>query len=379
MPLNWNDEVIPSKADKTTDILGVKEIGGIGQLVYHPFRFASYNRTFDGQDTIITPVCQSGSEPSFPVDDSLTGRGILISLCNLAKVIDSFENTIPKEQLIVNWCLENMHPYSIDFIYSELTEDFDINSVDADFVIEEGTFEVDRFMKDLEKLYNAVRFYVALEGLLFADDELAYNLYEEGRYFESYSYFERYKHAEPDVPDEIIGDVTNQEELLASMIRVNKYIEEHPVEQPPEGSFDFNHNPYDDYDELRSKLVEFIPEFNMNLKLNPVTGRFDFSADIDSVFDIAWYTLARMISEDPALENRGNEEPRPEGIMICCRNCGKFIIRKSNRQEFCDSDECQKVRNARKQKAYRERKASEKAHAEQKKKQNSKQSSARPD
>ena len=31
MPLNWNDETIPSEADKTTDILGFKEIGGIGQ------------------------------------------------------------------------------------------------------------------------------------------------------------------------------------------------------------------------------------------------------------------------------------------------------------------------------------------------------------
>ena len=31
-----------SEADKTTDILGFKEIGGIGQLIYHPFRFKKY-------------------------------------------------------------------------------------------------------------------------------------------------------------------------------------------------------------------------------------------------------------------------------------------------------------------------------------------------
>lgn len=43
MPLNWNDEAIPSEADKTTDILGFKEIGGIGQLIYHPFRFKNMN------------------------------------------------------------------------------------------------------------------------------------------------------------------------------------------------------------------------------------------------------------------------------------------------------------------------------------------------
>ena len=32
MPFNWNGDYIPSKADKTTDILGSKEIGGIGHL-----------------------------------------------------------------------------------------------------------------------------------------------------------------------------------------------------------------------------------------------------------------------------------------------------------------------------------------------------------
>ena len=251
-----------------------------------------------------------------------------------------------------------MHPYSIDFIYSELVENSDINTIDAEMVEHDGIFEIDRFMNDLGKLYNAVRFYVALEGILFAEDDVAYNLYEEGRYFESYSYFEKYKHAVPEVPNDIVGEPNTPQELLESMMRTNQYIENHPVEQPPEGSFDFNNNPYDDYDELRKTLADFIPEFNMKLKLNSATGRYEFSADIDSVFDIAWYTLA---------------------IMICCRNCGKFIIRKSNRQEFCDSEECQKVRNARKQKAYRERKAIKKAHSEQKKRQKSKQSDARSD
>lgn len=50
----------------------------------------------------------------------------------------------------------------------------------------------------------------------------------------------------------------------------------------------------------------------MKLKLNSATGRYEFSADIDSVFDIAWYTLAIMISEDSALENRVNNDSRPD-------------------------------------------------------------------
>ena len=50
MPLNWNEESIPSEADKTTDILGFKEIGGIGQLIYHPFRFKKYELDIDKSD-----------------------------------------------------------------------------------------------------------------------------------------------------------------------------------------------------------------------------------------------------------------------------------------------------------------------------------------
>lgn len=38
MLAHW-DKMIPSEANKTTDILGFKEIGGVGQLIYRPFRF----------------------------------------------------------------------------------------------------------------------------------------------------------------------------------------------------------------------------------------------------------------------------------------------------------------------------------------------------
>jgi hypothetical protein len=275
--------------------------------------------------------------------------------------------------------MENMHPYSIDFIYSELAENFDINTIDAEMVSRDGIFEIETFMKDLGKLYNAVRFYVALEGILYADDEAAYNLYEEGRYFEGYNYFEQYKHASPEIPDEIFTNGTSREDLLKDMEAANKYIEEHPVEQPNEGEFDYNNNPFYDYNELMNTLVDFIPEFNMKLKFSPVTNRFEFSADVDSVFDIAWYTLARMISEDPALENRNKQDERPEGIMICCRHCGKFLIRKGKRQEFCTSPECQKARKARNQKDFRKRKAVEKAKSgakSGKKRRNNKQSDA---
>lgn len=134
MPLNWNDEAIPSEVDKTTDILGFKEIGGIGQLIYHPFRFKKYELDIDNSnDYCATPFCRPGYEPIFPKDDFLSGQGLLASLCNLAMQINSFDNKIPYTQLIMEWCTNNMHPYNIDFIYSELNESFDINSFDAEW------------------------------------------------------------------------------------------------------------------------------------------------------------------------------------------------------------------------------------------------------
>ena len=304
MPLNWNDETIPSEADKTTDILGFKEIGGIGQLIYHPFRFKKYELDIDkSDDYCATPFCRPGYEPIFPKEDFLSGQGLLTSLCNLAMQINSFDNKIPYTQLIMEWCTNNMHPYNIDFIYSELNESFDINSFDAEMVEKDGTFEINTFLDDLGKLYNAVMFYVALEGVCIADDESAYDLSNEGKYFEGYSFFDKYKHPIVAIPDDLdYGDAKGN--LIEEMQNDNEYIKNHPAEKPPAG--EFATTPYDDYDELRNALIDIIPEFTMKLKVDSCTNRLEFSTDINSVFDIAWLTLARMLSEDPAPEEKAN-------------------------------------------------------------------------
>lgn len=118
----------------------------------------------------------------------------------------------------------------------------------------------------------------------------------------------------------------------------------------------------DNYGELLNKLIERIPDFNMRLKVNPKTNRIEFSADVNSVFDIAWFTLARMISEDPTPGNKGlSNDDRPEGSMICCRYCGDFLIRRNGRQEYCDKPDCQKARNAKNQREFRRRKRIENA------------------
>jgi len=352
MPYNWNRDFIPSKADKSTDILGQKEIGGVGQLIYHPFRYRDYILTNDREEYCAFPVCRPGYEPDFPANDSVSGKGLLVSLCNLARQIDDWDNKIPYDQLIIQWCKENMHPYNIDFVYGELTEDsFDITGYDAELAARDSIFAINDFMKDLGALYTTALFYEALEGICVANEDAAYDLYREGKYFEGLPFFESFKgiHSMPDVDVSQAGG-----SLVKEMQIYAEYRKSHPEEQPPDGQFVTE--PYDDYGNLLNKLIERIPDFNMRLKINPKTNRIEFSADVNSVFDIAWFTLARMISEDPAPENKGKSEDRAEDIMICCRHCGAFLIRRNGRQEYCDKPDCQKARNAKNQREFRRRK-----------------------
>ncbi|MDE6984992.1 MAG: hypothetical protein K2O99_10755 [Lachnospiraceae bacterium] len=159
----------------------------MGQLIHHPSRYKDYILANDREEYCAFPVCKPGYEPTFPADDSVSGKGLLVSLCNLARQIDDWDNKIPYDQLIIQWCKENMHPYSIDFVYQELTEEgFDITGYDAELAARDGIFSINDFMEDLEKLYTTALFYEALEGVCVADDDAAYDLYKEGNILKAF-------------------------------------------------------------------------------------------------------------------------------------------------------------------------------------------------
>ena len=360
MPYNWNDKPIESRADKNTDILGFGESGGGGQLIYHNFRFADYTLKNDKKsDLLVCPVCNKKRPPDLTPKDSLPGKEILSSLCGLARQVDDVLEENDYKALIIEWCKENMHPYTIDYIYNALADDsFDT----ADMAAHDGIFSISDFMADLENLYNTARFYIALEAICFADNEPAYKMYQTGRHFQGLPYFGRYK-LNMNIPD-IDWSAANGD-LLEEMTLDNQYLAEHPLEQLPEGEF-FT-EPYDEYEKLRERLIDCIPDFKLRLKVNPQNNRLVFSADVNSAFDIAWYALAQMTSEYPAPEDFGKEDKRPDGIMICCHHCGRFFIRNAKHQQYCDRSECQKARNAKNQRDYRRRKAIEKAQAEKNK------------
>ena len=73
MPYTWDDKYIESKADKGTDILGFGEIGGVGQLVYHTFRFKAYDFDIDKDGRYYAKgICKPGCEPEFAADGETT-------------------------------------------------------------------------------------------------------------------------------------------------------------------------------------------------------------------------------------------------------------------------------------------------------------------
>lgn len=74
-----------------------------------------------------------------------------------------------------------------------------------------------------------------------------------------------------------------------------------------------------------------------------------FAADVHSVFDICWYTLARKMSEDVAPEDKGtsaDKKEKPAGVVMSCPFCGEAFVRRSNRSVICGKPECEKARKA---------------------------------
>lgn len=81
IPSSWNDEVILANSDKATDILGFKEVVGVGQLIYHPFGFKKYELNINkNSDYYATPFCRHWCEPIFLKEDFLSGHGLVYQL-----------------------------------------------------------------------------------------------------------------------------------------------------------------------------------------------------------------------------------------------------------------------------------------------------------
>lgn len=356
MPYDWQGEWVESKADRHADSLGIGEIGGIGQLIYHAIRFKEYDYVNGSwEQLLVHPICNKKSPPEIDPEGDLSGKTILTSLCDLAKRIDDY-NEKGFDELILDWCKQYMHPYGIESLYRGLTdESFDIAGFDAELVERDGRFSLHDFLKELEDLYDAVRFYIALNAIAVGDDDVAFEMQHEGRHFETLPFLDKYLRPELAHPDIDVSSAGG--DLLKEMQLESAYFEKHPDER----FSDRFREPYDDFDELREDLLSCIPDFRLRVKLDHKSGKIVFAADVYSVFDIAWYTFARLLTEDPSFEFLGSNDRCWNGILICCHHCGRFFYRNAKHQQYCDRPECQKARNAKNQRDFRKRKSIEKA------------------
>ena len=322
MPYDGFGNWVNSKTDLTTDMLGFGEIGGVGQLVYKLFRFKKYEvRYLEDGRILACPICRPGYEVEFNDSNGMTGASLLAELYNLAKKINDSSEEKPFDELIIEWCQRVAHPYFVDEL-SALMADKQFDFAHAYSIIDkDGIFDVKQFMHDLGKFYQLASYAFALDMIMNGYDDTVFNLAEDGKYFEGVPFLEKYKGELPEMCDEIDDTPITPEDLIKEMQEARRNAPPCHRNSIEEG---FATLPYDDYYILRDKLVDMMPDFRMRLKVNRKKNIVVLAADIHSVFDIAWYTLAKKISELPLPDYKEKEEEYDscdKPVILICPIC----------------------------------------------------------
>lgn len=346
------------------DVMGFGEIGGVGEMSYRTVRFPEYDLRYENNVGLLCPVY---TEESKVIDTNkdfyMTGQALLASLCNLYKKINDPSCDEPFTKLIADWCVKNTHPFQIDLLYEELTDEQYEYTDCSQLVMRDGIFEVNDFLHDLEALYHTTCYYYALLKLRCGDDSYANHLYYEGKLSDGYSFFEKYKNEETMIRKSD-NTVIDRLELLKEMREENKTLKDLVDNNAIYHDRPFLQNPLDDYKHLQDVLLGLFPEFRMTLRRDSKTKRVMFAADVQSVFDLGWYTLSRCVADDSPKEDEDPDSMFREGSILACLNCGDYFIRRGPRQLYCDKLECQAARKRKNRRDCDARKRAEKAKEE---------------
>lgn len=294
---------------------GFTEIGGVGEMIYSAVRFPAYavEENSDGQQVIV-PVFSATMPPKGGIDYSLTGQELLASLCTLYQRINDPNSTESIPLAVWKWCTENVYPYNSEELYEFLESEKHAHIKYWETIQHAATFTVDRFLKDLGRLGSTFEFYYALSRAINLDDvEYARGLYYEGRICDGLSCLEKYSRFKSD--DFFL-----------------KYLKK-------------------DKDMLRELLVGMFPDFRMRLQINPRKDIIEYGAEIFSVFDICWYSFARLISQNAPPGDYDNRYVYASNSILTCMACGGYFVRHSGRQQYCMNPNCQAERNRKNRRA----------------------------
>lgn len=355
------------KRKPNTDVIDIKDVGGISHYTYNIVRYKRYRYDDDVdlpnygiRGKVIAPY--KFEEPETQIDLKKNGKEILLSIYNLACDINEGpykgkKNTKSYIEKIISWCEENFHPYDIDLLFNKYKKTLHKGEEREDEPdVIDGTFEVNRFMKDLQYVYQAFTYIIALQELLLNRPLAAYNLYKEGYFFDTLSFFEIYKsplYSREDDEDEY----DKNEDLLKAMQRENEkdaviLAEYYKLSEQKKLAI-FKKNALSNKVGLYQDIISFFPDIPMHLKYDFKNKGVGIIASIDSVFDICWYTMARMLtfyglSDNDRTNNRVFKDKQwyyDEGTYGTCLFCGKPFLKTGNRQKYCtENEECQKAR-----------------------------------
>ena len=350
MFINDYGEKYSSKADNAADVITMADVGGIGTLIYHTFRFKDYEYDDmpDGQ-LALTPLVYKGYEPDVDKDNALNGSDIFAELYNLGEKINDFSEEKSFDELIIEFCKTVAHPYDIDTLFTLLTKDKANIEKHGYMISEEAMFPVSNFKRDIENFYHGAQLYFALRQIADGEDFDYLTLSEAGRHFDGIFVFDRFRI--PVMP----GTEQEDHDLDSSQPDLEKVFDEVDVERKKYEQFVEEHKhelykytpqPIDDFYNLRGKLMEMISDFRMRLKVDPKTDKVVFAANVHSVFEIAWYTLARYMVDVQLTDEGTNERHYSEAKVCVCKCCGKAFIRpaKQNRRQYCGEQDCDRKR-----------------------------------
>lgn len=282
--------------------LNLYDIGGLGNVKYKTIRFNSYRTGQEDGKLTIYAIYEPKNPPKF-YDGYPSGQQMLVKLCNLHNEICELSDEEAAE-VIVEWCKKNIHPYYhfTDTDYVAETDkdpadtwDMFINALECYYV------HVKTMRSELEKLYTDTMKIFALKSLMDGDE------YQAKQYLK-------------DV------DFENKDDMLYKWNTSSQ-----------------KHKPlfYQEY-------LEKLPVFPMRLQMDLRQNKMVFEPEVKSVIDSAYYGLVRFMAVNADILNDDGEKNN----LAFCEACGKLIIKKSNRQKYCDNIQCQSVRNQRKSRAY---------------------------
>lgn len=103
----------------------------------------------------------------------------------------------------------------------------------------------------------------------------------------------------------------------------------------------------------KENILQFLSSMIPDLKLTLLykNNKVAFTANVNSIFDICWHTIARFIATNSGsldLDFSIDTENFRSTHVGVCRSFCRWMEMKSNRQLYCDREDCQKDRNRRK-------------------------------